>query len=84
MPAANLLEKEINQYLTQLNQEQKKAVLTVVKTFAKEEDWWNDKTYEKEINRRFKEMESGKVKTLTLDELETGARKAYRKKSNGK
>ncbi|MFY7839904.1 MAG: hypothetical protein ACOVP7_06485 [Lacibacter sp.] len=81
MPSAKPLDKEINQYLTQLNIEQKKAVLTVVKTFAQEEDWWNDKTYMSEMNRRFQEMETGKVKTLSLDDLETSARKAFKKKT---
>jgi hypothetical protein len=84
MAAGKLLEKEINQYLTLLNQEQKKAVLTVVKTFAQEEDWWNDKSYAKEMDRRFSEIKTGKVKTLSLDELEAGARKVFKKKSTGK
>ncbi len=81
MASAKPLDKEINHYLTQLNTEQKKAVLTVIKTFAQEEDWWNDKTYMSEMNRRFHEMETGKVKTLSLDDLEISARKAFKKKS---
>jgi hypothetical protein len=74
MASAKPLDKETNHYLTQLNTEQKKAILTVVKTFAKEEDWWNDKTYMSEMTLRFHEMETGKVKTLSLVDLETSAR----------
>jgi hypothetical protein len=81
MPAAKPLDKEINQYLTRLNSDQKKAVLTVMKTFAQESDWRNDKAYSKEMNRRFAEMETGKVRTLTLEQLEAGARKALKKKN---
>ena len=81
MASAKPLDKEINYYLTQLNTEQKKAVLTVVKTFAQEEDWWNNKTYMAEMNHRFHEMETGKVKTLSLDDLEATARKAFKKKT---
>jgi len=32
------------------------------------------------MDRRFAEMESGKVKGLSLDELEAGARQLYNKK----
>lgn len=80
MASAKPLDKEINHYLTQLNTEQKKAVLTVVKTFAQEENWWNDKTYMSEMSRRFQEMETGKVKTLSLEDLETSAPKAFKNK----
>lgn len=81
MASAKPLDKEINHYLTQLNTEQKKAVLTVVKTFVQEEDWWNDKTFIAEMDRRFQEMETGKVKTLSLEDLEASARKAFKKKT---
>ena len=81
MPAAKPLTKEINFYLEQLNTEQKQAVLGVVKTFAKEDERWNEKEYMAEMNRRFTEMETGNVKPLSLNELEAGARKAFKKES---
>jgi hypothetical protein len=38
----------------------------VVKTFAgKKEAWWDDKKYMAEMNKRFTELESGKVKGYT-------------------
>jgi hypothetical protein len=43
MQAANILDREIAEYLTRLNNQQKQAVLSVVKTFAAEQqDWWNE------------------------------------------
>ena len=81
MGVAKPLVNEITYYLNQLNTEQQKAVLGVVKTFAQEETWWTDKKYIAEMDRRFAEMETGKVKGLTLDELEAGARRSYK---NGK
>jgi hypothetical protein len=75
------LDREITQYLGQLNLQQKEVVLSVVKTFAREEvAWWNDKSYITEMDKRFGELETGKVKGHTLDEMETGARQAYKKK----
>ncbi len=77
MGAAKSLVTEITRYLGQLNEQQQKAVLGVVKTFAKEKTWWNNKSYIKAMDKRFEELESGKVKGVSLDELEAGARQSY-------
>ena len=84
MEATKPLVIEITHYLSQLNTAQQKAVLGAVKTFAKEETWWTDKKYIAEMDRRFAEMESGKVKGLTLDELEAGARQSYKNRKQKK
>jgi hypothetical protein len=87
MSAVKAIDKQINNYLGQLNENQKKAVLTVVKTFADEKatyDYWEDESFVKELDRRTAGYETGKAKVFTLAELEAGARKAYKakKKSN--
>jgi len=87
MGAATKLDKQINDYLGQLNPKQKKAVLTVVRTFAEkqqESDLWGDKDFVAEMDRRFAEMESGKVKLYTLEEAEAKARQSYRNKKRKK
>jgi hypothetical protein len=78
------IDKQINTYLTQLTIRQKKAVLNVVKTFAeeREDDMWEDVSYINEMNTRFKELEGGKVKGYSLDEVEKRARQAYKAKKN--
>ena len=78
MSAAKPLVNEITQYLGQLSSQQQKVVLSVVKSFVKEDEWWNDKTYIAEMDKRFSEMETGKVKGLTLDEAEAKARQSYK------
>jgi len=78
MSAAKPLVNEITQYLEQLNPQQQKAVLGVVKSFVQEEDWWKDKKYMAEMDKRFTEMESGKVKGFTLDEAENKVRHSYK------
>jgi putative addiction module component (TIGR02574 family) len=81
MGAAKPLVNEITYYLNKLNKEQQKMVLGVVKSFATEEGtWWTDKEYIAEMDRRFAEVEGGKVKTLTLDELEAKARQSYKER----
>jgi hypothetical protein len=86
MSAATALDKQITNYLIQLNTKQKKAVLTVVKTFAEEGDYshWKDESFVAELDRRTAEYESGKARVYTLDELEAGARKSHATKRRNK
>jgi hypothetical protein len=85
--ATTTIDKQINNYLVRLNTKEKEAVLSVVKTFAEnrqKDDLWSDKDFIAELDRRTAEYESGKAKVLTLDQLETGARKVYKAKAKMK
>lgn len=76
-----VIDKQINTYLGRLNPQEKEVVLGVVKTFVEnrqEDDLWEDKSFVAEMDRRFKEMESGKVKLYTLDEAEAHARQSFK------
>lgn len=73
--AAATLDKQINNYLIQLNPKQKKAVLTVVKTFAEElESFLDEPSSVDTMNRRIEELENGKVKGRTWEEVKERAR----------
>jgi len=52
--------------------------LGVVRTLAEEQSWRDDKSYMEEMDRRFTELESGNIGGITLDELQVGARHAYK------
>jgi predicted transcriptional regulator len=68
MNAAKSLDKEIVQYLPQLNVKQKRTILTVVKTFMEEqEDWWNEigEEQQKAIDKSLAEMKAGKLTAHT-------------------
>jgi len=80
MDSAKILDKEINHYLSRLSPRQKQTILTVVKTFAEtdEEDFWEDKNFLDKLDSRTAEYESGKIKPLTLTELENNVRKSYK------
>lgn len=87
MSGATSLEKKIAAYLPQLTIRQKKTLLTVAKTFAEEQQEdkrWENKELIAEIDKRFTEYESGKVKGISLDELETKARESYRNRKAAK
>lgn len=87
MGAIKPLVKEINHYLGNLNIEQQKAVLTVVKAIAekqRDDEVWKDKAFIAELDRRTAGYESGKTKVLTLDQLESKVRKAYKTKAKSK
>lgn len=85
MGAAKPLDKEITHYLGHLSTEQKRVVLSVVKSFAREEEAWiDDKAYIAEMDKRYTELETGKVKGLSFDELATRTRQAYKNRKRKK
>jgi predicted transcriptional regulator len=64
MNAARSIDKEITNYLPQLNIKQKRTVLTVVKTFMEEQkDWWDEIGEEQQnaIDKALAEMKAGKL-----------------------
>ncbi len=85
MGAVKPLDKEITHYLGYLSTEQKKVVLSVVKNFTHEEDAWEeDKHFITEMEKRFRDLESGKEKGITLDEMKAGVRQAYKNRKKKK
>ena len=64
MRTARVIDREINQYLPRLSDQQKEAVLGVVKSFATErQDWWDSIGREQKlaIDKSLAEMKAGKV-----------------------
>ena len=81
MSESKKLDKEIESFMAKLTTKQKKAVLEVVKSLVEEEEvqYANRTTItEEEIERRFEELESGKVKGLTFEELMENVRKKHK------
>lgn len=76
MAATAQIDKKITAYLPQLSRKQKEAVLNVVKTFAEEEtDHWKDEAFVTEMKKRAYELESGKVKGKSWEEVKASAHK---------
>jgi len=64
MRAVKIIDREIVQYLPHLSDQQKQAVLGVVKTFAAEQqDWWDEisKEQREAIDKSLAEMKAGKL-----------------------
>ena len=76
-----LVDKKITTLLPSLTSKQKKAVLNVMETFVQADDIWQDKNFIAELDRRTMEFESGKAKTVSLEQLETNARNSFKAKS---
>ena len=63
MGAVKLIDQEIAQYLPHLSARQKQAVLSVVKTFAAEQqDWWDEISEEQQrsIDESLTEMKNSR------------------------
>ena len=79
MSTAAVLDRQINSYLGRLNTKQKRAVLTVVKTFAEEGEQgnhWADTNFVAEMDSRAEALETGRVKGSTWNEVKQKARQA--------
>jgi len=74
MSVVATIDKQISNYLLQLNPVQKKAVLGIVKAFVDE----SDADHDEKIARRAQEIENGSVKLYSLEEAEEHAREAYK------
>ncbi len=64
MGSVKIIDQEITQYLPHLSTKQKQAVLSVVKTFAAEQqDWWDEigKEQQGAIDQSLAEMKAGKL-----------------------
>ena len=73
------IDKKIANYVEQLNARQKKIVLSVAKAFAEDggiDDKWNNDAFIKELDKRTGELESGKIKGYTWDEVKKITRKS--------
>ena len=77
MPSISL-DTKIASYVTRLSPKQKKAVLTVVKTFAEEtgedDNPWASPAFMEDLDLRIAELESGNVKGRTWDQVKKAAR----------
>lgn len=81
MQTSTITDRKIITLLPSLTAKQKKVVLSVVETFVEDEtDIWEDKGFVKEMDRRFAELESGKDKGITLEQLEFKARSTFKNK----
>ena len=84
MSAVKAIDRQISDYLVQLSPKQKKAVLTVVKTFVEEPEQeyspWKNPGFVKEMDRRVAELESGKVKGYSWEEVKQRARQSAKPK----
>jgi hypothetical protein len=84
MMNATAIDKQINEYLIQLSPKQKRAVLTVVKTFVEEPEGdlspWKNADFVAEMDRRIAELENGKVKGYDWDEVKKRARQSVKTK----
>jgi len=81
MLATNNIDKKIITLLPSLSPQQKKAVLTVVKTFVEAHtEAWDDVDYKLEMNNRCSDYENNTVETFTIEQTIAAAKASYSKK----
>ena len=81
MLATNNIDKKIITLLPSLSPQQKKAILTVVKTFVDERtEAWDEDAYKEEMERRCADYENGNEKTFTIQETIAAAKMNFSEK----
>lgn len=77
------LDKKLHAVIDKLSEKQKKAILNVAQAFVEEDktyDHWQDENFVAEMDKRYNDYKLGKSEPVTLDEVETKARKIVKSK----
>jgi hypothetical protein len=79
MDAAQLKQK-LHDYINTAGKKKLQAIYTLLESdMPQYSNWWDDKEFVEELDRRAEELESGRVKGLTWEESIAGARKAIKR-----
>lgn len=89
--SVKVIDQEIVHLYSQLSEKHKKIILSVVKAFAamnqqrmveKTNTWANYKAFEDDMHERFEDLKTGSIQSVTLSELEAGARDAFKRRKH--
>jgi putative addiction module component (TIGR02574 family) len=74
------IREQLHQYIDQAEDKKIKAIYTMVEEEIQTNSIWDDDSFVAELERRVEELESGKAKGLTFDQVVDNARKAFKAK----
>ncbi len=77
--------QKLHDYIEMADEKKIKAIYAIVEDDIEETyNYWENKNFVAELDRRTKEYENGKAKVYSLDELESNARKSFNAKKNSR
>ena len=83
MKTASIKEK-LHHYIEQADENKLKAIYTMVEEDIVEYNRWDDKNFIAEMNKRMKELETGKAKGFKWDEVKQRVNKRLKAVKSGK
>ena len=78
------LKQKLHQYIETAGDKKLNTIYTMVEDDIEEYNHWDDKTFVAEMNRRMNELETGKVKGCTWEEVKKRAVKKLQSAKAGK
>jgi len=77
------IRKKLQDYISIADEKKLKAIYTILEDQISRDDWWKNKSFVKELDTRYNDLESGKDKGTTVAQLKTSIDR-LRKKRYGK
>ena len=83
MTATELLRKQVKKYVDKADESSLLRVNAILEIDQHSSELWHDKAFTDELDRRYKDLQSGKDKGITLEQLENSFDEK-KKRKNGK
>ena len=83
MTITEALRKEIKKQLDKADENSLRRVSAILAIDLQSNEWWNDKEFVKELDRRYEALESGEDKGVTIEQFKASMEK-HKQKRYGK
>lgn len=81
MTATETLRKQVKKYIDRADENSLRRINAILEIDQSSNEWWKDKAFVKELDKRYEALESGVDKGITIAHLRSSLDKHKRKKN---